>query len=141
MRRFFVFTIFLLLFSAAGTVHISEAQVRYIDHSTVEGVDIQYRWVHSTWIDRSSPLELRLKIKNNNDYPVEVSYVIEFFMGPMLEERSDTTRLCINRKLAKTGRINGMYYQSNKLTNEEIESDEFIWEINDLNIKQVASCP
>jgi hypothetical protein len=75
-------------------------------------VEIQYRWTNSRFFDRSSPLELRLKIKNTNDYPVSVSYDVEFYMGPVLEETSDDTQLCINPKLAKTGRINGMYYRS-----------------------------
>jgi hypothetical protein len=71
---------------------------------------------------------------------VEVSYVIDFYMGPMHEESSDVTELCINPKLAKTGRINGMYYQSSRLSNQQLESDAFSWEIRDLEIDSVESC-
>ena len=140
MKRLLTITVFTVLFIIAGTSGEASGQRRYVDHSTVEGVAIQYRWAHSKWLDRSSPLELRLKIKNNNDYPVQVTYDIEFYMGPVLEETSDDTELCINPKLAKTGRINGMYYQSQTLTNEELESDEFSWEITNLEIERVESC-
>lgn len=140
MKHLLAFSVFSLFFILAGTTQDASSQRRYVDHSTVDGVEIQYRWANSKWLDRNSPLELRLKIKNNNDYPVEVSYVIEFFMGPMHEESSDVTELCINPKLAKTGRINGMYYQSSSLSNQQLESDEFSWEIEDLEIVEVESC-
>ncbi len=140
MKKIFVFSVFTLLFVFFAASHQSIAQRRYVDHSTVEGVEIQYRWASSKWLDSSSPLELRLKIKNNNDYPVAVTYDIEFYMGAVLEETSDETELCINPKLAKTGRINGMYYRSSSLRNRDIESDEFSWEITNLEIERVESC-
>ncbi len=140
MKRLSTITVFALLLIFAGTSHVAFGQRRYVDHSTEEGVSIQYRWANSKWLDRSSPLELRLKIKNNNDYPVEISYVIDFYMGPVHEESSDVTELCINPKLAKTGRINGMYYQSSRLSNQQLESDAFSWEIRDLEIDRVESC-
>ena len=140
MKKIFVFAAFTILLAFIAESQEASAQWRYVDHSTVDGVDIQYRWSHSRWFNRSSPLELRLKIKNNNDYPVQVTYDIEFYMGPVLEETSDDTELCINPKLAKTGRINGMYYQSQTITNEELESDEFSWEITNLEIERVESC-
>jgi len=140
MKRSFTFALLTLIFLIAGTSFEAFAQRNYVDHSTEDGVSIQYRWVNSKLLDKNSPLELRLKIKNNNDYPVKVSYEIDFYMGPMHEESSDLTELCINPKLAKTGRINGMYYQSGKLNNQQIESDAFSWEIRDLEIERVESC-
>lgn len=141
MKNFLAISIFAAFFLLLlGTGSEANAQRRYVDHSTVEGVDIQYRWANSKWLRSDSPLELRLKIKNNNDYPVEISYVIEFYMGATMEETSDVTELCINPKLAKTGRINGMYYRSSSLSNQQIESDKFSWEIHDLEIERVESC-
>jgi hypothetical protein len=131
-----VFT-FLFLSSCAGQGILNLNP--YIDHTDQDGVSIQYRWANSTR-DKDSPLELRLKIKNNNSYPVTVSYDVEFYMGPIMEESSELTELCINPRLAKTGRLNGMYYQSTKLSNEQIESKDFTWEINDLTIERVESC-
>lgn len=132
-----IFTVFLFLIISGND---ALAQRRYVDHSTVDGISIQYRWANSKWLDKNSRLELRLKIKNNNDYPVEVSYEIDFLMGPMVKESSDVTNICISPKLARTGRLNGMYYQSSRLNNKDIESDEFSWEIRDLEIEQVESC-
>lgn len=138
--KIYLSAVLILFFVVLGTTHDAPAQIRFVDHSEVEGITIQYRWARSKIFDRSSPLELRLKIKNNNDYPVEISYVIEFYMGPVLEETSEISELCINPKLAKTGRINGMYYQSSILSNEQMESDQFSWEIEDLEIDRVESC-
>ena len=140
MKRLLTITVFTLIFIISGSYQEAFGQSRYVDHSTEEGVSIQYRWANSKWLDKSSPLELRLKIKNNNDYPVEINYAIDFYMGPVHEESSDVTELCINPKLAKTGRINGMYYQSSRLSNQQLESDAFIWEIRDLEIDRVESC-
>jgi hypothetical protein len=138
MKSFFAFSVF-FLFSITSCSGQGILARKFVDHSTVDGVDIQYRWANETR-DKNSPLELRLKIKNNNSYPVEISYEIEFYMGPMMEESSELTELCINPKLARTGRINGMYYRSARLTNEQIESKDFSWEISDLKIERVDSC-
>jgi hypothetical protein len=139
MRSIITASVFTICFFF-GFTNDAQSQRRFVDHSTVDGVDIQYRWANSKWLDKNSPLELRLKIKNNNSYPVRVSYEIEFYMGPMMEESSDLTELCINPKLARTGRINGMYYRSARLSNSQIESEDFTWEINDLTIEEVESC-
>jgi hypothetical protein len=140
MRKIFVFAVSTLILAFSAGIHEADAQRGYIDHSTVEGVEIQYRWANSKFFDKSSPLELRLKIKNTNSYPVNVIYDIEFYMGAILKETSEETELCINPKLAKTGRINGMFYRSNSLRNSDIESDEFSWEITNLEIERTESC-
>jgi hypothetical protein len=139
MKNLLMFALVFLFAFFLGPRETS-GQRRYVDHSTVDGVDFQYRWANSKASDKNSPLELRLKIKNNNDYPVNVIYDIEFFMGPVLKETSDLTELCINPKLAKTGRINGMYYRSGILRNRDIESKEFRWEITNLEIERTESC-
>ena len=140
MRSFYFIYVFVVALVFMGTSQDVTAQRRYVDHTTKDGVTFQYRWVNSKWLDKNSPLELRLKIKNDNDYPVSVSYGVEFYMGPVMEESSEITELCINRKLAKTGRLNGMYYQSAKLNNEQLQSKDFYWEISDLEIEKVESC-
>lgn len=140
MKKIFAFAVLTLILAFSTGIHETNAQRRYTDHSTVEGIEIQYRWGNSKFFDKSSPLELRLKIKNTNSYPVNVTYDIEFYMGAVLKETSDETELCINPKLAKTGRINGMFYRSNSLRNSEIESEEFSWEITNLEIERTESC-
>jgi hypothetical protein len=140
MKKFLAVAAVSFLFVFISSSQESSAQRRYVDHSTAEGVEIQYRWANSSFFDKSSPLELRLKIKNTNDYPVSISYDLEFYMGPVLEETSDETQLCINPKLAKTGRINGMFYRSQTLSNQQLESDQFSWEITNLEITRVESC-
>jgi hypothetical protein len=140
MKKFWAVAAVSFLFAFISTIQETSAQRRYVDHSTVEGVEIQYRWANSSFFDKSSPLELRLKIKNTNDYPVTITYDLEFYMGPVLEETSDETELCINPKLAKTGRINGMFYRSQTLSNQQLESDQFSWEITNLEITRVESC-
>jgi hypothetical protein len=100
MKNFLLTTaVFILFFIISGAGHEAGAQRRFVDHSTVDGVAIQYRWANSKFFDKSSPLELRLKIKNNNSYPVTVSYEIDFYMGPLMKESSELTELCINPNL------------------------------------------
>ncbi len=127
------------IFFFASNVNDAQAQ-RYQEFKTEDGVEFSYRWSRSSFFDRSSPLELRLKVQNTNDYPVEVSFQVDFYMGPVVKESSQTTELCIRPKLAKTGRLNGVYYRSSVLSNEEIESDDFEWLIEDLEIKKVEGC-
>ncbi len=140
MKQITLLAFMTLALLVAGSTQEASAQRRYVDHSEVDGVIIQYRWANSDWRDSDSPLELRLRIRNRNTHPVSVSYVIEFFMGPELKESSDLTKLCINSRRSKTGRLNGMYYQSGILSNEELQSEEFNWEIEDLEIKEVDEC-
>ncbi len=140
MKPFKLLPLLFMLF--IFTVNIDSARAQFYDEfKTEEGVEFSYRWTRSNFFDRSSPLELRLKVKNTNDYPVEVSFQVDFYMGPVVKESSHTTKLCIRRKLAKTGRLNGVYYRSSVLSNEEIESDEFEWMLEELEIKRVEDCP
>ncbi len=140
MKRILLLTLSTLALLAFANNHEASAQRRYVEHSEVDGVIIEYRWANSDWLDSDSPLELRLRIRNRNRHAVSVSYYIDFYMGPKLMESSDLTELCILSRRSKTGRLNGMYYQSGILSNEDIESDEFSWEIRDLEIEEVDEC-
>ncbi len=139
MKNLILPAVFILVLSFTSTGE-TNAQRRFVDHSVIEGVDIQYRWANSKFFDRNSPLELRLKMKNNNDYPIRITWDIEFYMGPKLIETNEETEVCINPKLARTGRINGMFYRSSNLNNRQLESDEFNWEITNIEIERVESC-
>lgn len=140
MKRIIVLALTISALLAFGNTHESSAQRRYVEHSEIDGVIIEYRWANSNWLDSDSPLELRLRIRNRNRHAVSVNYIIDFYMGPKLMESSDLTELCILSRRSKTGRLNGMYYQSSMLSNEEIESEEFSWEIRDLEIEEVDGC-
>ncbi len=140
MKKYLLLTFSTFALLAFASSHDTSAQRRYVEHSEVEGVIIEYRWANSDWRDSDSPLELRLRIRNRNRHAVSVNYVIEFYMGPKLVESSDLTELCIRSRRSKTGRLNGMYYQSGTLSNEELESEEFSWEIRDLEIEEVDGC-
>lgn len=140
MKPYRLLPLFFLFFIFTANIDNARAQF-YDEFKTEDGVEFSYRWTRSNFFDRSSPLELRLKVKNTNDYPVEVSFQVDFYMGPVVKESSNTTKLCIRPKLAKTGRLNGVYYRSSVLSNEEIESDDFEWILEELEIKRVEDCP
>jgi len=97
-------------------------------HDTIDGVAISYKWSHSKWWKKSSPLQLRFKMKNTNDYDVRIKFELAYMMNQIVKFNSGELESEIKGGRAVTGKLNGFYFETGKLSNEEIKSDKFSWD-------------
>lgn len=119
----------------------TQAQFFYDKHSTHEKVEISYKWDYADPFDKTSAYELRLKLKNKNNKHVLVSFSVDYYLGPTLAESAQVEDFCLVPNGTASGKLDGVYFASDVLTNEELKSPDFRWELNDIKIEMVKECP
>lgn len=135
------FTVLFVLILFAFNVTRSLAQdTPYLQKMIKDGVEVDYKWSHTKLFNKNSPLELRLRFKNTNEHAVKVVFSVDFYMNLKLTESSEDVELCILPGKWKTGRTNGVYFQPENLTNKQIRSDDFHWEINEITVEVTETC-
>ncbi|MFO7789093.1 MAG: hypothetical protein ACQES1_07090 [Bacteroidota bacterium] len=97
-------------------------------YDTIDGVAVSYKWSHSKWWTKSSPLQLRFKMKNTNDYPVKISFELVYMLDHVVKFKSGEQEKELNPGRTISGKLNGFYFESANLTNKEIKSEEFSWD-------------
>lgn len=127
----------LLLMPLLMTYLFSFGQFFYTDHSVVESVEISYKWK----VVKDGPKELRLKFKNRNHHAVLISLSTDFYMNGFLEESSPLVDFCINNRSMVAGKLDGVIITSSALTNEQLNSEDFEFKINDITVQEIQqSC-
>ncbi len=130
-------TLFLILITASFSLL---AQDKYTEKLSTEKVDIHYKWKYPTKGGVEGPAELLLKVKNKNQEPISISFEVAYMLD-MKTVATFAVDTCLKAKKTIYGKLNGLYFISEDLSNEEIRSDGFIWEINDLAVQEIEKCP
>ena len=125
-----LFLLTLLIITSAGLINKSIAQSQYEICYQKDSLHISGKWVNSKKSNPESPLELRLKIENTDMQDIEFSYEIALYMNSMLREKTEKDTFKIKAGKVKMGKLNGVRFMSATLSNEEILSDQFSWEIS-----------
>lgn len=139
MKKVFLILLSIIIFSFIGNKAFAQFGYKNV-HDTIDGVAISYKWSHSKCLNKSSPLQLRLKIKNTNDYDVKINFELAYLLDHIVKFKSGEQETVIKSGRARSGKLNGFYFQTDKLSNEEIESEKFEWdflkfEVNKINNK------
>ena len=122
-------------------VQASQAQFwKYTDLSEIEGVQFKYKWVNENRFDKESPLALSIKIKNTNDYKANIKFGIEYYWQATRAGFSEVREFCLLPAEMMVGRISNLVYQIEGYTKEQIESEDFTWNLFEVEIKKVSDC-
>jgi hypothetical protein len=135
MRKVLLFLITTLISISA----FSQFGYKY-QMETVDGIEIKYKVVHSKFFDKSSPLELRLKLKNTNDYDVNLDFEIQYSIDLTKKYKSGSVNICIPRKSARTGKMHGLMFEIIGDDPKLFESDDADWEFIQFEIEQTEDC-
>ena len=120
----YVLAIFSLIIISTGVF----AQFGYKNSlETKEGIEIKYKVVHEKFFDNESPVQLRLKLKNTNDYSVNLNFEIEYQIDFTKKYQSGEITLEIPRKSAKTGKMHGLVFEINSTDKNVFDSDDAEW--------------
>ncbi len=112
----------------------ASAQGKYELKETVDGVEFYYKWSRSSFFKKSSPPQLRVKIKNSNSYPVQYTFGLDLFVNGKTKGEVLPETFSIGANRTKAGKTNGHYYEF-EVTWEEIKSPDFEIEFTDLALK------
>lgn len=107
------------------------------EYKTIEGIQISYKWSHSQWWKKESPLQLRFKIKNTNNYKVSSKFELVYMLDHVVKFQSGELESEIKSGKSLIGKINGFYFETKKLKNSEILSDDFEWDFLSFEVSKL----
>ena len=105
-----------------------------------DGIEFSYKWKHSKFLKKDSPIILFLKIENANDYHASVEFTVDYFWKSIRHSSSDPQIACIKANKSAKGKIRKLTFEKGKLSDEDILSDDFILEISDFEALKVLNC-
>lgn len=106
----------------------------------VNGVQISYKIVHEKFSDKSSPAQIRIKLKNTNDFDVNIKFGIEYTIGLTKRYNSGSVETCIPQKSTQAGKISGLVFELKTHDVEIFKSENAEWEFTHFEVEQVDDC-
>lgn len=126
----------LLLFSALNVL----AQKEYTLQSEAEGLSAFTKMGKARLDGVLKPVVL-LKVVNSGDSAVQYMVEMDFFFQGKRIESLAALPMCLDAGKTSQGKLNGMYFQSESLTSEQMLSDDFEYELSiDIEDKE-SLCP
>jgi hypothetical protein len=108
---------------------------QYVYKGVHEGVELSYRWNHPS----GKPSELLLKMTNTATEDKRIGLVLDlYYQGRTVESFSADT--CIKVGQTLNGKLNGFFFNPQRLTTEQIKSGDGKVEMTNTSIEP-AVCP
>lgn len=120
---------------------VASAQFGYEKYTTLNGLEIAYKYGEAKDEEGKFRPALMLKVKNTNDYAAEYTYSLDFYNEGILRETSGTITECVPPRSTRMGKLNGTYYLITQFSLEQVQQKAVKLEINELEINRVEECP
>ncbi len=117
-----------------------KAQNKFQEMTTESGVIFYYKWKHEKCLKKDSPLILKLKLQNTNEYKVEAIFTVDYFYKTLRKSSSKEQSYCIKSQKSLIGDVKKSGFDKGSLTNEQLLSDDFIVELSAVKIIKSANC-
>jgi hypothetical protein len=82
-----------------------------------------------------------IKAVNENEHAVSVSFEILYYIDGVLKEKNKVDNFCIKAGKTANGRFNGLVFSTANISNTQIKSENFEWELSELVIEKLDACP
>lgn len=130
--------IFLLVmaFMVSG-IHSVNAQKKFEKTTENDGVTFSYKWRPSELFKKDTPLALIIKMENKNDYPVKVTYKVNYYWGMDLKATSSLQEETINPKKTFTHNVKKKGFDNYTFSNEDLKDEDFNFELVKINIEKL----
>ena len=137
--------VFILMFIMSSSLIFSQEAPSgtfsvWSQHVLIDGVKVSHIWEQSDKKDANSLLQLCLIISNANSYSVKMEFTIVYYFKGEIHEETLIQKICLKAGKHIKGGKNGLCWISEELSNEEIQSSDFKWEMGEFSIKEVESC-
>jgi len=132
MKKYFLVLILII------TSFAVQAQFGYKNSlESIDGIEIKYKVVNEKMFDKSSPAQLRLKLKNTNDYDIKLNFEIEYQIDFTKKYQSGNIEIDIPRKSAKTGKMHGLVFEIKSNNKNIFNSDDKEWIFTTFEVKKI----
>jgi hypothetical protein len=116
------------------------AQREYKPLTSSEDIYFSYKWKHTKFLKKSSPLMLSLKLKNINNFHAKVNFTVDYYWQGIRNASSAPNSICIKSNRTAKGGIKNLTFDRAKLSDEDIMSEDFILEISGISIEEAVRC-
>lgn len=116
------------------------AQRRFETFKETENLVFSYRYKKECFLKKDSPLQLVLHIRNNNTEAVKLNFKVFYYWQLQSKAESEKISLCIKPGRVKRGGRADLVFTAADFTNEQLRSEDFTFDIPDLEIEKVSSC-
>lgn len=138
MKKILITSFILLTFFSSS---FSQTKNKYQKFQEKEGVIFYYKYSHSSFLNKKSPLRLILKIENTNSYNVKLNFVVDYYWKAMISANSEKPRTCcVKANKSIKGRYHKLHFAPFEYTNEQVLSDDFFVELSGIEIIKVDDC-
>ncbi|RLD59957.1 MAG: hypothetical protein DRJ01_10530 [Bacteroidetes bacterium] len=138
MKKLLLSTFILLVFVSGS---FSQSKYKYQKFQEEKGVIFYYKYSHSNFLNKKSPLRLILKIENTNAYNTKVNFVVDYYWKAMISANSEKPRTCcVKANKSIKGRYHKLHFEPSEYTNEQVLSDDFFIELSGIEITKVDDC-
>ncbi|HOK37764.1 MAG TPA: hypothetical protein P5538_02420 [Bacteroidales bacterium] len=136
MKRFFLISI-LLWYTIA--IFAQRGFVSYIEPS-FKNIDVKYKITNQNFFDKSSPVVIILKLKNNNEFDVQVDIQIEYQFGIKSRYKSEKVSVCIPAGRIVGGRMHGLSFELKTSDTKIFNNEENEWFFSVFDVEQIDKC-
>ncbi len=110
------------------------------ERRVIDSIEFSHKWVREKWYLLKSPKVLKIKAKNISSKNVKIKFSVDFYVNGTIRESSDTVQVCMKPGVTRSGRKNKMVFKPAELSQEEMKSESFQFEISNLEIIRMRSC-
>lgn len=129
-------TLFIGLIMAGSAM----AQLGYAPYVTENGLKISTKWGKAKDADGAKKPALMIGVVNDNPYAVTYAYTINLYYEGILRETGRMEELCILGQKSNIGKINGVYFIPQKFSEAQLNSTDFNFTIDAIDVEQVENC-
>lgn len=125
-----------LLFSAIA----ANAQRGYTEFETEDNIKTMYRWQRATFFKKDSDAVLNLRVTNENETAVNMTFIVGFYNDGLLVYQSEENQLCLKPGQSRRGGLAGLRFTLEDLKLEDTEEEGFSWDFVTFDVEEVESC-
>lgn len=116
------------------------AQFGYELYQKHEGLEISTKWGKAKNEEGVKKPALLLKIENTNDQAVNFAFDINLYYEGILRENGRIEGQCIDGLKSSVGKLNGLYFIPESFTAEQVESSDFGFSLEEIEVEVTEGC-
>lgn len=120
-----------------GAISQTSAQNKFEKTIEQDGVTFFYKWKPSELFQKDSPLALVIKMENTNDYPVKVTFNVNYYWQMDLKATSSDQEVTIKPKKILVHNFKKQGFDNFTFSNEDLKDEDFNFEMVKINIEKL----
>ncbi len=123
-----------------GFTFTAQAQKKYTLQFEDQGVKFYTKTGKAKRDDGGSDVAIFLKVVNDTDKDCTYTLGIDFYLNDKTTDSFSAKTNCLKAGYKAQGKVNGIYFQSDSLTREQMLSEDFEYALMDIELSFDEKC-